>query len=132
VSERARGLAAAALAVGWAALIAWASHQPHPFPSLPSAILSHDKLLHAAVFAVLAALVRRALRLSRLAPRRALLLAWALSAGWGLLDEFHQSFIPQREADRWDFAADAVGAALGAWLAGAGLRRVGSGASIGA
>jgi len=130
VSERARGLVSAVLALCWAAFIAWASHQPNPFPHLPEAILTHDKLLHAVAFGVLAGLIRRALRLAPLPPLRALLLAWVLSSGWGLLDEFHQSFIPNRDADPWDLTADALGAAVGAWLAAVGLRRVGSGASI--
>jgi VanZ family protein len=130
VSERALGLVSAVLALCWATLIAWASHQSNPFPHLPAVILAHDKLLHAAVFGVLAGLTRGALRLTPLPPLRALLLAWVLSTGWGLLDEFHQSFIPNRDADPWDVAADGLGAAAGAWLAAAGLRRVGSGASI--
>jgi VanZ family protein len=130
VSERRRGLAAAAFAVAWASLIAWASHQSDPFPSLPKEILSHDKLIHLAVFAVLALSTRRALWLAPVSPGRALLLAWVLSTGWGLLDEIHQSFIPGRDASSWDLLADAAGAALGAWLGGVGLRRVGSGASI--
>jgi VanZ family protein len=125
---RARSWAAAAL--GWAGLIFWASHQSNPFPMLPSELLSHDKLIHAGVFAVLAFLVRGALAGRALPPARAWLLASSLALGWGILDELHQSFIPNRSCDVNDALADAAGAALGAWLAGGGLRRVGSGASI--
>lgn len=121
---------AVAAALGWAALIFWASHQPNPFPMLPSELLSHDKLIHAGVYGVLGFLVRGALAGRGLPPARAWLLAWALSVGWGVLDEVHQSFIPNRVCDVNDAVADAVGAALGAWLAGGGLRRVRSGASI--
>jgi VanZ family protein len=130
VSERSRGIFAAAGALAWAALIGWASHQSHPFLDIPEGILSHDKLIHVGVFGVLAVLSVRALRLAPLTPVRAVLLAWVLSTGWGLVDEIHQSFIPGRDASPWDVAADAAGAAAGACLRGAGLRRVGSRASI--
>jgi VanZ family protein len=129
VSRRVRALLAAAPALTWAALIAWTSHQPRETPE-PSVILSKDKVLHLFAFGILAALIRRALRLAPLPPVRAMLLAWVLSCGWGLLDEFHQSLIPNRNADPWDLAADTIGAAFGAWFVGAGLRRGGSGASI--
>lgn len=33
---------------------------------------------------------------------------------WGVLDEYHQSFVPGRDSTGWDVAADGVGAALGA------------------
>jgi len=129
VTERGRAVAAGALALAWAALIAWASHQPNPFPSLPGALLSQDKLLHALGFGLLAFLARTALAPVR-PPLRAFLLAWGFSMGWGVLDEIHQSFIPNRMADVRDALADGAGAAAGAWLAGVRLRRVKSGASI--
>lgn len=33
---------------------------------------------------------------------------------WGVLDEFHQSFVPGRDSSGMDLAADTAGAALGA------------------
>jgi len=33
---------------------------------------------------------------------------------WGLLDEFHQSFVPGRDSSSMDLAADTAGAAIGA------------------
>jgi VanZ family protein len=118
VSERARARGAGVLALAWASGIAWASHQPNPFPFVPPEIFQPDKLWHALAFGVLAWLARRALVTSPLSPRTAFLVAWALSGAWGLVDEVHQSFIPNRVSDPWDAAADAAGAALGAWLAG--------------
>jgi VanZ family protein len=35
---------------------------------------------------------------------------------WGLLDEYHQSFIPGRTASPWDALTDLLGALLGLWL----------------
>jgi VanZ family protein len=118
VTERARARGAAVLALGWASLIAWSSHQSHPFPWVPAEIFAPDKLWHALAFGVLAWLVRRGLGLAPLSPRSAVLAAWGLAAAWGVMDEFHQSFIPNRVSDPWDALADALGAAAGAWWAG--------------
>jgi VanZ family protein len=32
---------------------------------------------------------------------------------WGFLDELHQAFVPSRNADSADLAADAIGAVIG-------------------
>jgi VanZ family protein len=81
-----------------------------------------DKVLHAAAYAVLAVLLIWARTRGRLG-----------SAGWrdgvfavlgcvvyGATDEFHQWFVPGRQADVYDLLADFVGAliavgAIGAW-----------------
>jgi VanZ family protein len=46
--------------------------------------------------------------------------AWLIAVGYGVTDEWHQSFVPNRHADVRDVAADAIGAlaaavAVGAW-----------------
>jgi VanZ family protein len=69
-----------------------------------------DKLLHAAMYAVLGALSARAAAV----PPRALapiLLAIALFAA---LDEWHQVLVPGRSADALDWLADILGAITGA------------------
>jgi VanZ family protein len=43
--------------------------------------------------------------------------AWALSAAYGVTDEWHQSFVPGRTPDVGDWLADAVGAAAGVIVA---------------
>lgn len=80
---------------------------------LPARFL--DKVIHLAVYAVLGALSARALAggLRTVTPRAAVL-AIALSALYGISDEWHQSFVPGRTADPMDVAADVAGAALGA------------------
>jgi len=48
------------------------------------------------------------------------LAAWLLAVGYGLTDEFHQSFVPDRMGRLNDVAVDAIGAAAGvviAWVA---------------
>ncbi len=117
-------------AVAYAAVIFWLSSESHPLPFLPPAIFGFDKLLHAGEYAVLAVLLFPALRTSGLSPRHALVLSFALASLYGASDEWHQSFVPERSADPWDWASDAGGAATGAALAWAALRHRGPGASI--
>ncbi|MDO8450791.1 MAG: VanZ family protein [Rhodoferax sp.] len=70
-----------------------------------------DKLVHAAVFAVLAGAIGYA---SGLRGRRASALAFFGALTVGVLDELHQMRLPGRSAGWDDLAADAFGAALGA------------------
>ena len=99
-------------ALAWAAVVFWLSSQSHPLPFLPDEIFSFDKLLHALEFAAGGALLAWAL-LPR-GPWRAFLLAALLAAAWGAGDEIHQGFVPGRDADVWDWVADAAGAVAGA------------------
>jgi VanZ family protein len=119
-----------ALAVAYAAFIFWVSSQAHPFPRLPSALFSHDRLLHAVGYALLGGLVAGALSAARFGAARAILIAAAIASGYGASDELHQAFVPGREPDLVDWAADTIGAVAGAALALAALRRRGAPASI--
>lgn len=74
-----------------------------------------DKLAHAVVFAVLAAAIGYA---SGLRGWRVALLGFAGALLVGAVDELHQMTLPGRSAGWDDLAADALGAALGAWIAG--------------
>jgi VanZ family protein len=130
VSARARTALLVVGAVAWAALIFWVSSKANPFPEVPRRLLEQDKLLHAAAYAVLGALVRGALSGARLRPWMALGLAVAVGTAYGASDEWHQSFVPNRSSDPADLAADAIGAAMGAALATLILRRVGARATI--
>lgn len=97
-------------AVAWAAGIWLVSSTPDdgsswldlpwlaPLTSLPLL----DKLVHAGLFGVLAAL----LLFARAAPWAAV----AIASSLGVLDEIHQGFVPGRMADPWDLLADVVGA----------------------
>jgi VanZ family protein len=42
---------------------------------------------------------------------------WGIAAAYGMLDEWHQSFVPLRDASAWDWLADALGGWLGSWIA---------------
>lgn len=88
-------------------------------------IWSYDKLIHAAVYAVLAALLCRALLIGvrHGSPVSGAAVAVALAALFGASDEWHQSFTPGRDASAADLVADVVGAMLGAALTAVLYRR---------
>jgi VanZ family protein len=117
-------------AVAYAALIYWLSAQPNPLPWVPRGLLTSDKVVHALEYALLGALAALALGARGVRPGRALLLAAVLASAYGASDEIHQSFVPNREADAGDWAADTVGAILGAGGVAAALRRRNARASI--
>ena len=81
---------------------------------------------HLLAYATLGALLLLALaRLDRPRPAQALL-AWILAVAFGLTDEFHQSFVPERMGRLNDVVTDAIGAAVGvaiAWLVLSALAR---------
>jgi VanZ family protein len=93
----------------WAALILWFSAQPaDDLPDVGFQV--PDKLVHASIYAVLGALVARALR------RRGAVVALAAIAAiaaFGLFDEWTQHFSPGRQPDLADALADTLGAAAG-------------------
>jgi len=78
-----------------------------------------DKLLHAAVYAVLGMLLYRALNAMHKRPSTASLvvLSILITALYGASDEIHQYFVPSRHAEFLDFVADAVGGIIGVMVA---------------
>ncbi|MHB1312415.1 MAG: VanZ family protein [Gemmatimonadaceae bacterium] len=98
------------LPLAWALLIEALVVWPHP-PELPQAWngIGFDKFVHAGLFAVLAALVTRAL----VQEARPAWIALAASAAYAMFTELEQHFIPSRSMELGDFLADAVGATLG-------------------
>ncbi len=84
-------------------LLAWVP------PSLQNA-------LHVPVYALLAMLIGRALRLWPLSVTAAVVLAFTTATVFGIFDEWHQLSVPGRYATATDVLLNAVGAALGIWL----------------
>jgi len=107
----------AKFAVGWALLIFVLSSIPGAaFPS--SKLLSYDKLIHAAVYAVLGAFSFMAMPRSWSQKASVLvLMSGAITTLYGFTDEFHQLFVPGRSADLRDVLADCVGGFVGALAA---------------
>ena len=77
--------------------------------------LGTDKIVHAVIYFLLCWLARRAFYHQSVFPlmkNSAFLGGFIFSCAYGVLDEFHQKFVPGRTADVYDFLADAGGALL--------------------
>jgi VanZ family protein len=105
------------LTIAYCAGIFWMSSQPR-LPELAHAFRNEDKLLHASVYAGLAAIVsfglRRSNRPARPAVQFAVPVAFALL--YALSDEIHQIFVPNRHFDVLDILSDLLGALVLQWL----------------
>lgn len=99
----------------YCALLYWLSDQ-HQLPS-PQLFANEDKLEHFLAYALLAILAWRAFspRISRRLPL--LLLSVGFCALYGAGDEWHQSFVPGRQAGADDWLADCLGACAAALVA---------------
>ncbi len=96
---------------GW--LAALPAGQDGWLAALPAALKS-DILAHTVEFAVLAALLYRLLAsYPSLAWWHVLGGALVLTVGYGISDEFHQSFVPGRDSSFKDVAVDTLGALVG-------------------
>jgi VanZ family protein len=101
----------------WAGLLFYLSSQSS-LPSL-STLPQFDKVEHLGAYGVLGALTYRAFAAFGAPSRRAVLLAFIAGALYGVSDELHQIFTPNRTADVFDALADGTGSGLGAtawWL----------------
>jgi VanZ family protein len=103
------------LALLWAGLIFHLSGQSSL--DVPLLFPGQDKLLHALVFGLLGFLVLGGMRPAGKGFHPGSLLgAFLLVVLFGIVDEYHQSFVPGRTADPLDVLADAVGAIIGVGL----------------
>lgn len=77
-----------------------------------------DKLAHAMEYFLFGFMAIRAMAHFPRPPKTGwvYVLAILLSLGYGLSDEYHQRFVPGRTADLFDFAADALGIFLAAFV----------------
>lgn len=76
---------------------------------------------HFGEYLVFGALLFNALRF-HVPPRTALLLALVLGSGYGITDELHQYFVPERSCDPADWAVDTIATLVGATLTRLGLK----------
>jgi VanZ family protein len=91
-----------------------------PDPPMPARV--SDVSLHGVAYFGLTLLLIRALAADQWRGVTAVTLAaaWAVAVTYGVTDEWHQSFVPNRQADVRDAIANAVGAfgatvVVGAW-----------------
>ncbi len=102
--------------LGWASLIYWLSSQSEPVDPgiwLPPFA---DKIIHMILFGVLAWLIYPFIRIVGYSTFFAACAALTLSSMYGIIDELHQSSIPNRYMDVYDWVADTAGAATVFWL----------------
>ena len=100
----------------YAGLITFLSSLSSPGVKIPTIFDGYDdKVVHAVEYGIFGILWYRAYRLAagRTIAAYAGFLAIASAFLFGMTDEFHQYFVPLREADEWDVVADTIGAALG-------------------
>jgi VanZ family protein len=101
------------LALVWAGVIFFLSSRPTlPIPSL---FPLQDKLEHMVAYGLLGFLVSGARQL-RGNPVSFIGTSVVLCGLYGLSDEFHQSFVPGRDADIYDLCADVAGALIGSYV----------------
>ncbi len=100
------------LVAAYCALITWLSSKPGG--GLPRWwFMRYDKVLHVLEYGGLGFLLCNALPIA--SSRARVAAAAALGLAFGVVDEFHQSFVPGRQGnDLGDLTADLVGATLGA------------------
>jgi VanZ family protein len=115
IAKAARPLLLWAPVVIYMALIFGVSAMPSP-PGPPGPFT--DKQIHAGVYFGLGALFVRALAggWRRIVTARTAVLAAVLATLYGATDEIHQRFVPPRQAEWGDLAADAAGAGAAAVL----------------
>jgi VanZ family protein len=116
----------------WSPAILWASMifvlSSLSFPPSPDLFPAQDKAVHAVIFGLLAGFIFMGFKCERqYDSKKALMWALVLTSLYGVFDEFHQSFIPNRQVDALDWAADTFGAivfVVGAvWLQARSRRR---------
>jgi len=95
--------------LAYAGLIFWLSSVSR-FPDMFPAFTGFDKLAHFGEYYLLGCLLCRWLlaEKSRTANQYAVLFTILIGTLYGISDEWHQSFVPGRDASFWDTAIDAA------------------------
>jgi VanZ family protein len=102
--------------VAWAALIFTLSSIPDLGTGLGGWDLALRKAAHLAEYAVLGALLARALdAASSLERANTTVWAWVIGATYAASDEVHQHFVSGRQASALDLVIDAAGVAVGVY-----------------
>jgi len=86
-----------------------------PGSNIPSLFSHQDIVFHAGVYAVLGILFKRALKnqFSSIGATKLIVFTVLFGLIYGFTDEFHQYFVPYRNADIFDLFIDVVGTLLG-------------------
>lgn len=96
--------------IGWALFILVASTARIKGPGIEVPGIGLDKLVHFAIYFLLAALLYRALRATVPSPQRAFWYTLSVVAGYGIVMEGLQwAFFPGRSFEFWDIVANISG-----------------------
>lgn len=104
-------------ALGWMLMIFTLSSREQ-FPKPPGlSLFSLSVVAHLVLYGMLAWLLMFALDRNNRPSRSTQITVILLATLYGLSDEFHQSFVPGRDASAFDLCIDAIGAsiAVGIW-----------------
>lgn len=102
------------ITLGWMVLIFFLSSQPSlPTPALFAGV---DLLAHAVFYAVLGVFLARSLIPQRVMTWKRITFVTVIVTAYGISDEYHQLFVPGRDASGWDILADGLGGFLAAWM----------------
>ncbi|MBM3249463.1 MAG: VanZ family protein [Candidatus Omnitrophica bacterium] len=90
-----------------------------PGSNIPILFPWQDNAFHFTIYLLLCMFLRRALlkTLPRIKPVEGLILTVAFGIIYGIIDELHQSFVPNRSASFADILIDSLGALTGSLLA---------------
>jgi hypothetical protein len=101
-----------ALTAGWMLLTFFLSSRP----SLPAVSLfsGADLLAHSVFYGILCLFLARSLIPSQVTTWKRVFLLAILVTVYGATDEYHQLFVPGRDASGWDILADGLGGFLAA------------------
>jgi len=86
-----------------------------PGTDIPSLFPYQDIIYHAFIYLVLAYFFARALKKTKgsIAPAKIIVFTLLFGIIFGISDEFHQSFVPNRTPSGWDVLIDGIGTFLG-------------------
>ena len=114
-----------AVTIAYCALIYWLSSGPVP-GGIDLSVFGRDKMAHMAAFGILAAWVAYGIRRSNetVLPAVQFWVPLLFATAYGLFDEVHQAWVPEREFDWYDALFDAIGALLAQTIMCRGLWRI--------
>jgi Predicted integral membrane protein len=92
-----------------AVLIMWCSSRSGD--GIPGSFEGRDKVVHFALYGLMATLVARVQAVARTRPL-GMYAAILIVSVFGVTDELHQYFTPGRTMDVWDWVADTLGAVV--------------------
>jgi len=100
--------------LAWAGLIFFLSSQSQ-LPQVGPQFENKDKVEHFIFYLIFWFLILLPLRYAhRSSLTKAIVLALLITSAYGASDEFHQRFVPGRDCDVWDWAADTFGGFIAA------------------